>query len=151
MAYWRLHYHLVWTTYQRNSWITGDVERMVYGTLLGKAEELGVIIHQIGNTDDHIHVVASIPPKIAVADCVRHFKGASSRYVNVNAGLDFRFKWQNGYGAISFGERSMEFVTAYARDQRQHHTQQTAIAYYERIAEQYDGPDFAGLSVVGSP
>jgi len=45
MAYWRLHYHLVWATYQRNPWLTGDVERMVYGTLLGKAEELAVIIH----------------------------------------------------------------------------------------------------------
>ena len=140
MPYWRLHYHLVWTTYRRNPWLTGDVERMVYGTLLGKAEELGIVIHQIGNTDDHIHVIASIPPKIAVADGMRHFKGASSRYVNMNVGLDFRFKWQEGYGAISFGERSIKHMVAYVREQRQHHAQQTTIAYYERMTEEDDGP-----------
>jgi REP element-mobilizing transposase RayT len=87
MSYWRLHYHLVWATYQRSPWLCDDVERMVYGTILNKAKELGVLIHQIGNTDDHIHIVASIPPKIAVAECVRHFKGASSHYVNQQAAI----------------------------------------------------------------
>ena len=144
MAYWRLHYHLVWATHERHPWLQGDIERMVYGTLLGKAEELGAIIHQIGNTDDHIHVVASIPPKFAVAECVRHFKGASSRYVNTHAELDFRFKWQNGYGAISFGERSMGTVSAYVRDQRQRHARRTTTAYYERMTEEDVGPDLVG-------
>lgn len=142
MAYWRLYYHLVWAAYQRNPWLVGDVERMVYGALLGKAEELGVIIHQIGNTDDHIHVVASIPPKIAVSECVRHLKGASSHYVNVNAGPVPRFKWQDGYGAITLGERSINSVVAYAREQRRHHAQQTTIAYYERMTEEDEGPAF---------
>jgi len=81
-----------------------------------------------------------------VSECVRHFKGASSRYVNVNAGLGFRFKWQDGYGAITFGERSMKSIIAYAKDQRRHHAQQTTIAYYERMTEEDKGPDFANFS-----
>jgi REP element-mobilizing transposase RayT len=126
----------VWATYQRNPWLTGDVERMVYGTILNKAKELGGLIHQIGNTDDHIHVVASIPPKVTVAECVRHLKGASSHYVNEQAVIADHFGWQDGYGAITFGERSMERLVAYAKNQREHHAEGTTVPHYERTSEE---------------
>ncbi len=110
MSYWRLHYHLVWATYQRAPLLDESLERQVYGTILGKAKELGVIIHAIGNIEDHIHVAASIPPKLAVADCIKHFKGASSHYANHQPGASGGFGWQDGYGALTFGERTMQDV-----------------------------------------
>ena len=112
---------------------------MVYGTILNKAKELGVLIHQIGNTDDHIHIVASIPPKMAVAECVRHFKGASSHYVNEQAVIADRFGWQDGYGVFTFGERSMKRIVAYAKDQRKHHAEATTVSYCERTSNEKAG------------
>jgi REP element-mobilizing transposase RayT len=120
MSYWRLHYHLVWATYQRAPLLDESLERQVYGTILGKAKELGVFIHAIGNVEDHIHVAASIPPKLAVADCIKHFKGASSHYVNHQPGASGGFGWQDGYGALAFGDRAMEDVVAYVRNQEEH-------------------------------
>ena len=61
MAYWRLHYHLVWATYQREPLIDSNCEAIIHRTLYGKAKELGVRIHAVGSVDDHVHVVASIP------------------------------------------------------------------------------------------
>ena len=136
MSYWLLHYHLVWATYQRSPWLADDVERMVYGTILNKAKELGVLIHQVGNTDDHIHIVASIPPKLAVAECVRHFKGASSHYVNEQAVIADHFGWQDGYGVFTFGERPMKRIVAYAKGQRKHHAEGTTVAYCERTSDE---------------
>lgn len=75
MAYWRLHYHLIWSTLDRQPILTTQVEKVLYGVIYRKAEELGLIIHAAGNADDHVHVVASIPPRLSVADCVRHLKG----------------------------------------------------------------------------
>ncbi|HEY4691683.1 MAG TPA: IS200/IS605 family transposase [Anaerolineae bacterium] len=140
MAYWRLHYHLVWATYKRESMIDRERERVIYGTLYQKAKELGLIIHAIGNVEDHLHTVVSIPPKIATADCVRHLKGASSHAVNQTLKPECEFKWQEGYGAISIGERSLPNVIAYASHQKQHHRNGTEIAFYERMAEEDDGP-----------
>jgi putative transposase len=139
MSYWRLHYHLVWATYQRLPLLTEPVERQVYGTILGKARELGVIVHAIGNVQDHIHVTASIPPKIAVADCVKHFKGASSRYVNVQPNATGSFKWQEGYGALSFGDRAMSDVVAYVKNQKEHHRQGNVREPFERMSEEDEG------------
>jgi REP element-mobilizing transposase RayT len=139
MAYWRLHYHLVWGTYKREPFIDGGRERMVFGVIYQKAKELELIVHAAGCTEDHIHVVVSIPPKIAVADCVRHFKGASAYAVNHLPGDQAAFKWQDGYGALSLGGRSLPIVCDYARNQKQHHHDRTDIAIYERITDENDG------------
>jgi REP element-mobilizing transposase RayT len=85
MAYWRLHYHLVWATWQRHALITDDGARVIEQAIYRKARELGLTIHQVGGMNDHVHVVATIPPRIAVADCVQQIKGASSYAVNIAA------------------------------------------------------------------
>ena len=139
MAYWRLHYHLVWATYQRLPFLSEAIERQVYGAILGKAKELGIIVHAIGGIEDHVHAAVSIPPKIAVADCVRHFKGASSHYVNHQPNAEGNFAWQEGYGALTFGDRAMQDVVAYVRNQKEHHWQNTTHAAFERMTEENDG------------
>jgi putative transposase len=105
MAYWRLHYHLIWTTYRREPLIGADCEAVIHHTLFGKAKELGVLIHAIGTVEDHVHVVASIPPRVSVADCVGKLKGASSHRVNQDT-ASRAFRWQGGYGGLSLGARS---------------------------------------------
>jgi REP element-mobilizing transposase RayT len=135
MTYWRLHYHLIWATFERQPTITPEREKMFYGVLYKKGDELGLKIHAAGNTEDHVHVVLSIPPKLAVADCVKHLKGASAFAINHMDGSDGPFKWQEGYGALSIGERSLDTVMAYAARQKEHHKESTAIAVYEKIEE----------------
>lgn len=139
MAYWRLHYHLIWATHQRLPLISPAVERQIYGIILNKAKELGVIVHAIGNIADHIHVVVSIPPRISVADCIKHFKGATSYYVNHQPGAPGDFAWQDGYGALTFGGRSLEDVIAYVRGQKEHHAEQRIRELYERMTADEDG------------
>ena len=104
--------------------------------LYNKAKELGVKIHSAGNIEDHAHVAASIPPKLAVADCVRHLKGASSYAINHMPDSDGKFKWQEGYGALSVGERSLETVKEYVAKQKERHRENRLIDVYERIDEE---------------
>jgi REP element-mobilizing transposase RayT len=136
MTYWRLHYHLIWGTQDRQPILTLEREKIFYGVLYNKAVELGLKIHAAGNVEDHAHIVASIPPKLAVADCVRHLKGASAFAINHMAGSDGQFKWQGGYGALSVGERSLEIVKEYAARQKEHHRENKLIAVYERMDEE---------------
>jgi putative transposase len=135
MTYWRLHYHLIWATFERQPNITLEREKIFFGVLCNKGKELGLKIHASGSTEDHIHIVVSIPPKLAVADTVRHLKGASAYAINHMDGSDGQFKWQEGYGALTVSERSLETVMAYVKRQKEHHKENTAIAVYERINE----------------
>jgi REP element-mobilizing transposase RayT len=138
MTYRRLHYHLIWATHNREPTLRLEGEKMFYGVLYKKAEELGLKIHAAGNIEDHVHVVLSIPPILAVAECVRQIKGASAYAINRMAGSDGQFKWQGGYGALSIGERSLETVMEYAAKQKVRHRDNKLIAAYERIDEDKD-------------
>jgi putative transposase len=100
------------------------------------AFELGVKIHAAGNVEDHIHVDASFPPKFAVADCIKNLKGASAYAVNHMDRSDGLFKWQEGYGALSIGERSLEKVMAYKAGQKEHRREKSIIAVYERMEKE---------------
>jgi putative transposase len=135
MTYWRLHYHIIFSTFERQPILVGEREKIFYGVIYQKAKELDLKIHAAGNVDDHVHIVVSIPPKIAVADCVRHLKGASAYAINHMNGSDGQFKWQEGYGALSVSEHSLETVMAYAANQKQHHKDRTMIEVYERMDE----------------
>ena len=136
MTYWRLHYHLIFSTFERQPILVGEREKIFYGVIYQKAKELDLKIHATGNVDDHVHIVVSIPPKIAVADCVRHLKGRSADAINHMNGSDGQFKWQEGYRTLSVSERSLETVMAYAVNQKQHHKDRTMIDVYERIDEE---------------
>ena len=61
MALWRLYYHLVWATKERQPLITLEKEPKLYNYIIGKADALGSIIHAIGGIENHIHLVVSIP------------------------------------------------------------------------------------------
>ena len=108
---------------------------MFYVVLYNKAEELEVKIHAAGNVEDHAHVVASIPPKLSVADCIQRFKGASSFSINHMKDNEEEFKWQAGYGALTIGERSLDVVKEYAARQKEHHKENRIINVYERMEE----------------
>ncbi len=136
MTYWRLHYHLVFATLDRQPTLTAEREKVFYTILYRKAKELDLIIHAAGNVEDHAHIVLSIPPKLSVADCVRHLKGASAHAINLMPGNTEKFEWQRGYGALSIGERSLSTVMEYAAKQKEHHRENQLMSIYERCDEE---------------
>ena len=142
MALWRLYYHLVWSTHERLPLITANMEPILYGYMIGKAVHNGAIVHAIGGIETHVHVVASIPPKIAISKFVKDAKGASSHHINHGPRkFPGTFAWQRGYGVFSFGEKAMPDTVAYVRNQKEHHRRVSSlIALLERDEDEDDGP-----------
>ena len=135
MTYWRLHYHIIWSTQDRQPILTSEIEKAFYEIVYRKAKELNLKIHAAGNVDDHAHIVVSIPPTIAIADGVRHIKGASAFVINHMNGSDGKFKWQAGYGALTVSDSMLETVVRYAEKQKEHHKSRTILDVYEKIDE----------------
>lgn len=96
MSYWRLFYHLVWATRNREPLISDEAWAIVNRSFKLTSEDVGIVAHAIGFMPDHVHLSVSIPPTVAITDAVRRLKGASSHGVGralPNAG----FGWQDGY------------------------------------------------------
>jgi REP element-mobilizing transposase RayT len=147
MAFWRHYYHLVWATKERLPLISDDVESELYKYIFGKITSLQCISYAIGGIDNHIHLVASIPPKLSIADFVKNIKGSSSYHLN-HGGVEFQsaFGWQRGYGSFTLGKRQLDHAIHYVLNQKQHHLQNTVILALERDDEEDEGPEPSGYN-----
>ena len=133
MPYWRLHYHLVWATTNRNPDIDAQAAKLIQQSITSTARSLKVILHATGIVEDHVHVVASIPPNVAISNAVGRFKGAASHAVNSNTKREAQFHWQEEYGALSVSDRGLAFVVEYAQSQQIRHAELNLITALERI------------------
>jgi REP-associated tyrosine transposase len=132
MSYWRLFYHAVWGTKNRLPLIEAAWEEDLYGYIRGKAIALECFPHAINGMPDHIHLVISIPPKLAVATLIGHLKGASSHRVNEMFVSHNSFAWQSEYGVFSVSEKSLYRVVDYVNNQKKHHTENAVNIALER-------------------
>ena len=141
MALWRLYYHLVWATKERQPLILPDKEADLYNYIIGKADSFKSIVHAIGGIENHIHIVVSIPPNLSIADFVKNIKGGSAYYFNHNLSRSSdKFGWQEGYGVFSLGGKQLEQAVNYANNQKEHHLNGSAIASLEETNHQEDPP-----------
>ena len=138
MPYWRTYYHINWAVKGREPLISSAIETLMFPALAGKARELGGMLFAANGTADHVHVATVIPPRISVAEFVRHLKGLSSHLVRQE--FDPAFNWQSGYGVVTFGERHLNAVVRYVRDQKAHHANGTTRNTLEAICSDDDGP-----------
>jgi putative transposase len=141
MPLWRLYYHLVWATKEREPLIQPAVETDIYKYIVSKAAEIDVYVYAINGWYDHVHMIVGIPPKHAVASVVKRIKGASSRFMNQSGLIDQIFAWQEGYGVFSLGEKQRPSAEAYVHNQKKHHTEQTTNAWLEYTTGNEEGPD----------
>jgi putative transposase len=132
MPYYELYYHLVWATKMREPLITRELMPELYQYLRGKGMELGSVVHAVGGIEEHVHITASIAPRIAVAAYVGQLKGASSHWITHVSPSRLPFSWQEGYGALSFGKRALPQVVDYVLHQRERHKSGQLIADMER-------------------
>jgi REP element-mobilizing transposase RayT len=71
--------------------------------------------------DDHIHLFASLPSTITIADFVGVVKSNSSRWVHRSFPKRRAFAWQEGYGAFSVSKSEEDKVIRYILNQEHHH------------------------------
>lgn len=100
MPYWRLFYHVVWGTKERQPFIEESLASVLHEQIGSNAARLGGVVHAIGGVEDHVHLVASVPPGIALAEFVRQLKGSSSYFVNHECKTSGLFAWQPAYGVV---------------------------------------------------
>lgn len=112
-------------------WITPEVAQRLYRAIVAKAVALGGVVHAVGGAEDHVHLVVSVPPKIALARFIGEVKGCSSHFVNHELQLDGHVGWQEEYGVVSLREQDLPRVVRYVHNQQQHHAQSNTIARFE--------------------
>jgi putative transposase len=131
-----LFYHFVWGTKNREPIILPEFEAELHSIIAAKAIELGGIVHAINGVEEHVHMAATVPPKIAISRFIGEVKGNSSHAINHVVFPRHNFYWQSEYGVLSFAKKNLSNIVDYIRRQKEHHSKGTINPAMEKVAEE---------------
>ena len=119
-TYLSLHYHLVFSTKNRQPSISDRLAPDLHAYMGGIIRALGGVALAVGGVADHVHVLVGLKPVHSVASVIRDLKSGSSQWVHQRK-RDPGFWWQEGYAAITISPVATESVRRYIETQREHH------------------------------
>jgi putative transposase len=133
-TYTDITYHLVFGTKHRAPVLEkarrDDLYRFVWGVLQRRECHL----YRIGGVEDHIHILTSLHPTIALADLVKEIKTASSAWIKGERVFPRFEAWQEGYGAFTVAAEARPGLIEYIKGQEVHH-QSDGVAREDYVAE----------------
>jgi putative transposase len=119
-----VNYHIVWSVKYRKKVLNAGVEAYVRECLQEIAEQKGleVVMAEVGE-QDHIHVFASAPPKIAPSYIVKMRKGISARkcftqFPQLKKQLWGGHLWNSSYYIETIGSISEGAIQQYIANQQ---------------------------------
>lgn len=110
-----------------------ELHKYICGIVNGKEQK----VYAIGGIGDHIHILVSIKPNIALSDLVRDIKANSSKWINEKGFVNGKFQWQEGFGAFSYAQSQLDTVIAYINNQEQHHLKKTFKEEYMELLQKF--------------
>ena len=123
--YLSLNVHFTWSTAKREPWIEKDTRDDLYAYIGGILNNKNAKLISAGGMFDHIHLYASLPSTLNIADFVNVVKSNSSRWIHESFAQLRSFAWQEGYGAFSVSKSAEVSVVRYTRNQENHHAKRT--------------------------
>ncbi|MFH1832508.1 MAG: IS200/IS605 family transposase [bacterium] len=129
-TYSSMFYHCVWGTKKRHPFLISPVDVMVHDLIKTVIEQHGGRVLAIGGMPDHVHVLLSKKPTVAMSLLMQYAKGSTSRLIRetyVNMGS---FSWQRGTGIFSIRYSDIGIVSAYIKKQARHHDLQSFESEY---------------------
>jgi putative transposase len=138
-AYSEINLHLVWHVKDNQPALSDEIRAPLYRYLRGRAlQQTGVFWHDVGGTNDHVHIAVSVPPTLMPSELIGELKGASAHYINHEIANRKILEWQTGYGVVSFGTKDLPWVLEYVRNQPKHHADGTTFERLERAEADED-------------
>ena len=121
-----LKYHIIWCTKYRYRVLTGEVGERVRELVREVCLTNYVDVLSGSISPDHVHIVVSVPPSIAISKFMQYIKGKSSRKILMEfEHLKKRYWgqhiWARGYFAVTVGNLNEREMQEYIENQKMHH------------------------------
>lgn len=124
-SYSNLLTHIVYSTKNRRPLIDSDLVSRLFPYFGGIVRQLGGTLFTVNGVEDHVHLLAQLPPTIAVADAIGKIKGSSTHWIHESFSDRSEFSWQRGYGAFSVSKSNVARLVQYIARQKAHHQKQS--------------------------
>src|SRR4030095_5184805 len=99
----QIYIQTVFAVKGRQSFIHHSWEEKLYKYISGIIQNKKQKTLAINGMPDHIHFFIGMRPSCCLSDLVREIKKSSNDFIKENHLCKFKFSWQEGYGAFSYG------------------------------------------------
>jgi len=137
-TYTKLYVQMVFAVKGRQSLIQKKWKEELYQYITGIVQNNGHKMLRINGMPDHIHIFIGYQPKQTIPNLVETIKTDSNHFIKRKKFSPFKFNWQAGYGAFSYGHSQIDAVVKYIMNQEEHHRKRTFREEYLDMLQKFE-------------
>lgn len=137
-TYTQIYIQIVFAVKGRQNLISKENREELHKFITGILSNRGQKLFAVFAMPDHVHILVSIGPTIALSDLVRDIKAGSSKFINDKKWMTEKFSWQEGYGAFSYSKSGVDSVVKYILNQEEHHKNKSFKNEYLDFLEKFE-------------
>ncbi|MBW7887900.1 MAG: IS200/IS605 family transposase [Bacteroidetes bacterium] len=134
----QIYIQVVFAVKGRDSLIHSTWEEELYKYISGIVRNKEQKMLAINGMSDHIHFIIGMKPSCCLSDLVREIKKSSNEFINEKKFSNYKFSWQEGYGAFSYSRSALDDVIKYVANQKEHHRKKTFREEYLGFLKKFE-------------
>jgi REP element-mobilizing transposase RayT len=134
-TYAQVLYHIVFATKHREPVLDKGRRDDLYRFIWGCLKERHCHLYRVGGVEDHVHILASLHPTVALSDLIKEIKTSASLWIKEKRVFPNFSHWQDGYGAFTHSIEERHGLIEYIRHQEAHHHKTTFLEEYQKLVE----------------
>lgn len=135
-TYTQILYQIVFGTKHRARTLDRCGRPELFRYITGILESKKCHVYQVNGVEDHVHILVSLHPSVALSDLVKDIKLASTKLIKEKNLFANFAGWQDGYGAFTYSRDRKEILINYIRNQEEHHRQKSFRDEYVELLQE---------------
>lgn len=132
-TYTQIYYHIVFSTKGREPSLVKEQREKIYAYIWGILKKLDCHLYRIGGVEDHVHLLTSLHPTVALSKLVESIKTGSTNWIRREKVIAAWPGWQDGYGAFTAADDAKDAIIEYIKAQEEHHKGTTFLDEYKAL------------------
>jgi len=138
MSYVQLLYHIVIRTKASRPVLSLRHSEKLYRYIWGFIQAKNGVLYRINGIEDHLHILVSLHPTLALSDFMRELKAVTSKWLKGVEGFENFEGWGAGYAALTCYAPDKDVVINYIKKQREHHKKITFRDEYVKFLKEME-------------
>ena len=132
-TYTQILYHIVFATKNRHRVLDQPRREDLFRYIWGIVKNHHCHLYRIGGVEDHVHILSSLHPTVALADFIKDIKVASSGWIKDEKVFPEFEAWQEGYAALTCSLGEKDRLIEYIKGQEEHHRTVSFLDEYREM------------------
>ena len=137
-TYTQIHIHTVFAVKNRDSLISTEWRERLYQYIISIINDQGHKALAVGGTANHVHILLGLHPTQSLSSLMLKIKQGTSEWINKERFSQFKFQWQEGYGAFSYSKSQLPNVVNYINNQEKHHAKRSFREEYLDLLKKFE-------------